>query len=202
MLRRRYFPDASEWVVERGSALNRAYVGGLGLFDIVYSWGVLHHTGAMWEALDIACGAVADNGRLCVALYNDQGGASGRWAWVKRTYNELPAPIPQGLVLAVGTYFETRQALIRLVRRQNPFSPMPGATRSRGMSRWHDLVDWVGGYPFEVASPDQVFSFCRDRGFELRHLATAGGGHACNEFVFERAPAVPPAPRPGDPGRA
>jgi 2-polyprenyl-6-hydroxyphenyl methylase/3-demethylubiquinone-9 3-methyltransferase len=56
------------------------------------------------------------------------------------------------------------------------------------MDRWHDFLDWVGGYPFEVATPEQVFEFCAARGFELRKLATAGGSHGCNEFVFELPP--------------
>jgi 2-polyprenyl-6-hydroxyphenyl methylase/3-demethylubiquinone-9 3-methyltransferase len=59
--------------------------------------------------------------------------------------------------------------------------------RERGMSRWHDLLDWVGGYPFEVATPEQVFRFTRDRGFKLIELTTPGG-RACNQFVFRREP--------------
>lgn len=187
LLRRTYFPGDPRWVVARGSAIDRSYVAALGKFDIVYSWGVLHHTGAMWEALDIACCAVADRGRLYVSLYNDQGGASGRWARIKRLYNESPRPVPQALVFAVGTYFEARQALVRLIRKENPLQFLRTGRRERGMSRRHDLVDWVGGYPFEVARPEQVFDFCRDRGFQLRHLTTTGGGHGCNEFVFRRA---------------
>jgi 2-polyprenyl-6-hydroxyphenyl methylase/3-demethylubiquinone-9 3-methyltransferase len=56
------------------------------------------------------------------------------------------------------------------------------------MSRWHDLVDWVGGYPFEVAKPEQVFDFLKRRGFALEKLSTAGGGLGCNQFVFVRPP--------------
>jgi len=188
LLRLRFFPGDARWVVERGSAIDRSYVSALGSFDIVYSWGVLHHTGAMWEGLDIACGAVADGGRLFVSLYNDQGGASRRWARLKRLYNASPPPVPQLLVLAVGSYFEMRAALIRLVRRQNPLAVTfrRKSYRQRGMSTRHDLIDWVGGYPFEVARPEQVFDFCRDRGFQLLRLTTAGGGHGCNEFVFVR----------------
>ena len=51
-LRRRYRPDDPLWQVERGSVLDEDYLRGLGNFDVVYSWGVLHHTGAMWTAVE------------------------------------------------------------------------------------------------------------------------------------------------------
>ena len=55
------------------------------------------------------------------------------------------------------------------------------------MSFWQDLIDWVGGYPFEVATPEQIFDFYRERGFELTRLRTAGGSPGCNEFVLQKA---------------
>ena len=61
----------------------------------------------------------------------------------------------------------------------------------RGMSRWHDVVDWIGGYPFEVASPEAVVDFCRARGFSLLRLKTCGRKMGCNEFVFERGRSGP-----------
>jgi len=51
-LKRRFYPDDPEWTVEHGDILDRGYLKALGQYDIVYSWGVLHHTGAMWEALE------------------------------------------------------------------------------------------------------------------------------------------------------
>ncbi|HWC76414.1 MAG TPA: class I SAM-dependent methyltransferase, partial [Blastocatellia bacterium] len=68
-LRRRYFPGDSSWTVEEGSTLDREYLNSLGSFDVVYSWGVLHHTGRMWEALDNALVPVKPGGRLFVAIY-------------------------------------------------------------------------------------------------------------------------------------
>lgn len=57
--------------------------------------------------------------------------------------------------------------------------------RPRGMDRKHDLVDWVGGYPFEVAKPEEVFRYLRDKGFVLRELTTCRAGLGCNEYVFD-----------------
>lgn len=61
-LKRRYFANDPAWVVERGSVLDRDYLSRLGRFDIVYSWGVLHHTGAMWQALENVAPLVAGGG--------------------------------------------------------------------------------------------------------------------------------------------
>jgi len=54
------------------------------------------------------------------------------------------------------------------------------------MSRYYDMIDWVGGYPFEVAKPEEIFDFYRKRGFALEKLKTCGGGLGCNHFVFRR----------------
>ncbi len=89
-LKRLYFPADRSWTVEPGSALDVDYLKSLGQFDIVYSWGVLHHTGDMWKALDNAASLVAPGGKLFISIYNDQGTASRRWTKVKKLYNQLP----------------------------------------------------------------------------------------------------------------
>ena len=168
--------------------LDDAWLATLPQFDVVYCWGVLHHTGAMWRALDNVAQRVGWGGRLFISIYNDQGGASRRWRAIKRLYCRSPELVQTLLVLAVGTWWETRDFLVRLSRLQNPlpFADWAKKKKTRGMSVWHDLVDWVGGYPFEVANPEQVFDFFRSRGFGLTRLKTEGGGHGCNEFVFTR----------------
>lgn len=181
-LKRRYCPQDGLWTIDSGSALDSAYLKSLGQYDIVYSWGVLHHTGAMWKALGNALVPCKRGGLLYIAIYNDEGDVSRLWAAIKRLYNVLPGPGKFVLVAGVGAYFRLRHAAARATRFENPFTPHQPA---RGMSWFRDLVDWVGGYPFEVARPEQIFDFCRARGFTLTRLKTVRG-HGCNEFVFRR----------------
>ena len=78
-LKRRYFPNDDSWTISQNSVLDEDYVKSLGQFDIVYSWGVLHHTGSMWQALANASFAVAKGGLLFIAIYNNQGNKSKNW---------------------------------------------------------------------------------------------------------------------------
>jgi len=187
-LRRRYAndDDDDDWTIEEGSVLDATYLAALGTHDVVYSWGVLHHTGAMWRALENVASLVADGGSLAIAIYNDQGAWSNRWRFIKRTYCSsatgrrvvcatcIPAFVLRGLVSdAIGG--------------RNPFARYMEYRRNRGMSVLHDWIDWLGGYPFEVAKPEAIFDYFRQRGFELMRLSTAGGTVGCNEFVFRRS---------------
>ncbi len=193
-LRNRLAPGSS-WTVERGDVLDAEYMSSLGKWDVVYSWGVLHHTGALWAALDAACDRVSPGGRLFIAIYNDQGWMSGVWKMVKRIYNLLPRSLRVPFAVLVMLPAETRTflgAALRLRPRSYLRLWRGGGDYERGMEYWHDLLDWAGGYPFEVASPEQVFDFCAARGFELRKLATVAGSHGCNQFLVAR-----PAPADG-----
>ncbi len=184
-LRRRYFPEDPDWTVERGSALDAEYLQRLGTFDIVYSWGVLHHTGAMWRALDLVAPLVKPGGTLFIAIYNDQGAWSGRWKKIKRLY--CSGPVGKTLVTGVAIpYWVLRSAAADLVWMRNPLASYRAYGRQRGMSVIHDWHDWLGGYPFEYAKPEAILSYCLDRGFRLDRLVTAGGSVGCNEFVFTR----------------
>jgi 2-polyprenyl-3-methyl-5-hydroxy-6-metoxy-1,4-benzoquinol methylase len=183
-LRRRYFDSDPHWRVEEGSALDREYIASLGQFDVVYSWGVLHHTGEMWKALENATVLVRPGGLLFIALYNSQGGTSRRWKAVKQAYNRFP--LLRGPLLMLSFLGLHGTALVRGVLGGRPLQ-MFEMDKSRGMSLWRDLVDWVGGYPFEVADPGEVFEFFSKRGFHLTRLKTTHS-LGCNEFVFKCDP--------------
>jgi 2-polyprenyl-3-methyl-5-hydroxy-6-metoxy-1,4-benzoquinol methylase len=188
-LRRRYFANDANWQVEEGSALDADYVKSLGLFDVVYSWGVLHHTGQMWKALENAVLPVAPGGKLFIAIYNDTGTQSARWKWIKHTYNRLPGvaqPLFALLAIAPDEMKSALRAIVKLQPGAYVRSWTNYADNNRGMSRWHDIVDWVGGYPYEVATPEEIFEFYRKRGFMLTKLRCGKVGLGCNEFVFER----------------
>jgi 2-polyprenyl-3-methyl-5-hydroxy-6-metoxy-1,4-benzoquinol methylase len=185
-LRERYFADDPDWTVMRGSVLDETFLARLGRFDVVYSWGVLHHTGRMWEALGNVAPLVAPNGRLFVSIYNDQGIISRAWTVVKRSYNGLPKPL-RPLVLGPSFLAIWVPKFGRDALHGDPLLQWREHGKNRGMSPWTDVVDWVGGYPFQVAKPEQIFDFFRDRGFNLTRLKTHGRGHGCNEFVFERS---------------
>lgn len=185
-LRRRHFPESEQWVVEQASVLDCTYLATLGEFDVVYSWGVLHHTGAMWEALANVSKLVRNGGFLFISIYNDQGTMSRVWSRLKRAYNRLPRPLRPIYTLAIMGPRELRSLFISLVKGDpgKYIDSWRSYKHSRGMSRWHDMVDWIGGYPFEVARPEEVFDFYRARGFNLVKLSTAGSGLGCNEYVF------------------
>ena len=187
-LRRRYFNNDSDWLIEEGSALDPDYLKSLGTFDVVYSWGVLHHTGDMWRALDNAQLAVKAGGKLFIAIYNDQGSKSARWKWAKKTYNDLPPFLKTPFAIAAMAPEETKAILRSLLslRPRDYLRSWTSYDQNRGMSRWRDIIDWVGGYPFEVAKPDEIFNFYRGRGFQLTRM-TCTRGLGCNEFVFTKS---------------
>ncbi len=170
------------WRVEQGSVLDSAYLSSLGQFDVVYSWGVLHHTGDMMGAFENIQRVVRPEGVLCLSIYNDQGAISRFWKRVKKIYCESLAGRYLVLVAFVPIFF-SYAVLAGLMSSGNPVAFFRDYKKNRGMSIYHDWVDWLGGYPFEVAKPGEVFSFFRDRGFVLKELRTRNG-MGCNEFVF------------------
>ena len=185
-LKKRYFPDDENWVIEVGSALDEVYLESLGKFDVVYSWGVLHHTGDMHTALNNAMIPVLDHGLLFIAIYNDQGFASNVWKKVKKVYCSSLL----GRLLICGIYipwFALQSMAIGIIKYKNPLGQFSHYKEKRGMSIYHDWIDWLGGYPFEVAKPEDVVELYRHFGFSLEKLVTTNR-LGCNQFVFFKQP--------------
>jgi len=187
-LKSRHADESANWKIQQGSVLDESLMRSLGQADVVYSWGVLHHTGSMDRAIDLASRATKLGGLFCIAIYNDQGPASGRWWLIKRIYNWSPNFLrPAWVALIAGTY-ECKFALARLSKFQNPmpFADWRAKKQDRGMSAWHDWVDWIGGLPFEVATPEKIESMLVQQGFRLERSSRIGKGWGCNEFVFRK----------------
>lgn len=188
-------PAASSWRIERGSLLDADFMRDLGEFDVVYCWGVAHHTGAMWEAIGNLRSRIRPGGTIVLAIYNDQQYVSRLWAGIKRWYQRLPRWLRPLYVASIGSVLFLWRLVVtllasglRLITLRNPLVPILNWSReyqARGMHGWYDLVDWVGGWPFEVARPEEIFRYFRDHGFRLVELVTCSG-HGCNEFVFRR----------------
>jgi 2-polyprenyl-6-hydroxyphenyl methylase/3-demethylubiquinone-9 3-methyltransferase len=180
-----FSPGDPDWQIERGSALDQSYLRNPGTFDVVYAWGVLHHTGAMWEALENMVPLVKHGGKLFIAIYNDQGKKSDIWRFVKRSYNRIPNSLRFLILWPIAASLLSGMTLVDLCRLRKP-RITSNVSSPRGMSLWIDIVDWVGGYPFEVASPNQIIDFYRRHGFCLDKLASCGRKLGCNQFVFTK----------------
>jgi hypothetical protein len=138
----------------------------------------------MWRALENAGLMVAPGGLLFIAIYNDEGTKSRRWTWVKKTYNR--SKIMRGPLLFGSMLHLYWRPIVKDFLQLHPFRSLRSyGSGGRGMSWWTDLVDWVGGYPFEVAKPEELFNFYRDRGFELVQMTTCND-LGCNEVVFRK----------------
>lgn len=187
-LRKRYFPNDNAWKVEEASVLDQQYLNSLGTFDVVYSWGVLHHTGQMWQALENVHRLVAPGGKLFIALYNDTGSQSTRWKWLKKTYNQLPGvlKVPYTMIVIAPDELRALARSVLTLNLRSYFRSWSQYDRRRGMNRWRDIVDWVGGYPYEVSTPDEIFDYFTARGFTLTKLNCGRVGLGCNQFVFSR----------------
>jgi SAM-dependent methyltransferase len=188
-LRRRFAAEPERWQVLQGSVLDPAFMSKLGQFDLVYSWGVLHHTGEMWRAIDLAAERVSAGGTLLIALYNDQGWRSRMWWGIKSLYCSGAA----GRAL-VGAVFYPVFFLYALALDARNLA-LPGAhireyRRQRGMSIFHDWRDWLGGFPFEVASVAAVQERLGCDFTLVRLKSTRGWG--CNEIALVRNTADEP----------
>ena len=184
-LRRRFFPGDEAWTVAQGSVLDEQYLSTLGQFDVVYSWGVLHHTGQMWVAIENAARLVRAGGLFIIGIYNFRGGRRGTatWARLKRWYCKAPRWQQAGWESA---YLAWDLVSIAAVGR-NPLRKIREYHSGRGMSWRHDAIDWLGGYPYEAATPGQILEFVRRKFNFVLTRQDIDLQLGVSEFVFESA---------------
>jgi SAM-dependent methyltransferase len=156
-----------------------------GPFDLVYSWGVLHHTGAMYDAIEHAARCVAPGGSFAFALYRRTVLCSV-WKVEKRWYKSAP-PAAQKFARSLYT------GLLRLAfaaSRRSFTEFVASYKKSRGMDYGHDLHDWLGGYPYESISPAETDALLTRLGFvaERRFVRTDGTTivPGCDEYLYRR----------------
>ena len=182
-LKQTYFENDDRWTVTQGSVLDERFMQSLGEFDIVYAWGVLHHTGQMWRAMELAGERVVDTGRMFIMIYPDRGWKSELWKKIKRFH--CSSSLAKAAVLGFFVpYFATTRFLGDLLRARNPTRRYKDYKRKRGMSIWYDWMDWLGGYPYEFSEPQDVIDFCAERGFVLNKLK--GTRRECPQYVFQK----------------
>jgi 2-polyprenyl-3-methyl-5-hydroxy-6-metoxy-1,4-benzoquinol methylase len=184
---RRREGNPSNWDVCEGSVLDADFLAMLPQGDVVYSWGVLHHTGDMYAAIRLAAGVVKPNGLFAIAIYNRATGRfldSARWWRIKRFYNHSGRRVKHGLEALMLAYWTATQ----LKARRNPVRVARDYKARRGMAMTTDLVDWVGGYPYEYATADEIVDFCRaECSLEaIKVLAVPSTATGNNQFVFRR----------------
>jgi 2-polyprenyl-6-hydroxyphenyl methylase/3-demethylubiquinone-9 3-methyltransferase len=181
---RRFFPELSAPTIPViiGSILDdsvavalrrKAADSGAGTYDIVHAWGVLHHTGDMKRAMGVAASLVRPGGNLVISIYARHW-SSRAWRGIKYLYNRAPA------LLSLDLDFIPTFTRKWLVTRRNPIG------QTRGMDFYYDIVDWVGGYPYEFAAAEEVIAFFQPLGFVLDRLMAATVPTGCNQFVFRR----------------
>jgi SAM-dependent methyltransferase len=186
ILRDRFFPKDPAWSVERGSILDRDYLRKLGRFDVVYSWGVLHHTGAMRQAIENAVQLVAPDGMLALALYRK---TALCWFWTleKRWYCRTSQAAQARARALYATMLRTAFALTR----RNFRDYVSNYCSKRGMDFAHDMHDWLGGYPYESIKPAEVDKLLTQNGFRQIQARLHGNriglfGSGCDEYVYRR----------------
>jgi SAM-dependent methyltransferase len=175
------------WQVLHGSVLDSDFVAGIEPADVVYSWGVLHHTGDMYTAISNAASLTSLGGVFAIAIYNRVTGRwldSERWWRIKRAYNHAPRLGQWAMELGYAGYWLLRCAK----HRRSPLRELREYRRLRGMALWTDMVDWLGGFPYEFATSDEIIAYCtRSCGMECRKLKPLPhNDNGNNEFVFER----------------
>ena len=183
-LLRQHAGSPPEWHVAQGSVLDDEYMARVPTADVVYSWGVLHHTGDMWKAVQNAGSRLHARSLFYIALYASDAFTDpppGYWLKIKREYNRATVFKKRWMDWKYAWNHSIRRELLA---KRNPLTFIRAHKKSRGMSYWHDIRDWLGGYPMEFAGNKETDLFCREKlGLTLVHIKA---GEANTEFLFCR----------------
>ncbi|MEZ4754824.1 MAG: class I SAM-dependent methyltransferase [Bdellovibrionota bacterium] len=186
-LKDKFFPNDKLWHIQQGSVLDETFMKSLGKYDVVYSWGVLHHTGDMWKACDLVLGSLKPEGLLSIAIYNDQGWISKLWWKIKKLYCQ--SLLARAIIIPIYVLYAVFVGLLADIffYRRNPLNRYKNYSKKyRAMSWLTNVLDWLGGFPFETSTPEKIFNFYSERGCTLISLKSQGG-LGCNEFTFVQA---------------
>lgn len=181
---REFAGNPQNWQVEQGSVLDRGFMDSLARADIVYSWGVLHHTGQMWKAIENAASAMEETGVFYIALYTKDvylNPPPEYWLRLKKKYN-MAGPVGKKWIELRYALRHTFLPTLRTGR--NPFRDILDYKRSRGMSYWTDVKDWLGGWPMEFAGIAETKAFCSNK-LQLE-LLNIKAGEGNTEYLFRK----------------
>ena len=186
-LKLKFFNNDKNWKIIKGDVLDVNFIKSLGKFDIVYAWGVLHHTGNQWKSLRNLMHTCKVGTLLHLALYNDQGPESKRWLAIKKRYQKTPNFLKTLYVFYIYFPSEYRNFLYfcKIGRPSLYFKKIINYKKSRGMSYFYDMTDWVGGYPFEVSKPENVVSFLKKNNFTVKKIKK-NTGYGNNNFLAKK----------------
>ena len=187
----RYSQDAlNHWAIQYGNILDKDYIQNLGQFDLVYCWGVVHHSGEMWQAIENTLLTVKPGGYLYFGIYNEADnfgfypdrrfGTSRFWEKVKKLFYYCPTWLQKFVEwAAIAAIF-----LIYMMSFTNPIRKLK-EHGERGMTWKTDIKDWLIGYPYEYTDPDRVINYMIDKGFVLKNIKT-NNGLLTNHFLFQK----------------
>jgi len=174
-LKEKYFKNDNNWQINHGNILDNKYINSLNKYDIIYSWGVLHHTGLMYESIKNAMKLVNKDGLIFISIYNNQGWKTRYWRFIKNLYNSNPV-----IMIFITIFHFPYLFILRYIYRL-----FTGRLNlERGMSIYYDMLDWLGGYPFETAKPNEIISFFLKNGLKIKKIKTVGKKLGCNEYIF------------------
>lgn len=184
-LKSKFHNDDGNWKILQGSILDKDFIKSLNIYDVVYSWGVLHHTGKMWVAIDNCLKLVNKEGVLFISIYNDQGLKSHIWWTIKWIYNSLPNILKKPFGYSTGFFV----IILMVIKYLLKFKPMVIVNdiikQRRGMNLLNNIIDWYGGFPYEFADYNYLIDYIENKGFKLEN-GVRSKSLGCHELIFKK----------------